>query len=75
MTWGFMLSGGPILKGGRLGPDIYVADEDNPGSRLLIPEVTAHSAHKTLGHYLTPAGTNKKQLEVLQENVTRLRLR
>ena len=42
-------------------------DADNPGHILKIPQLSAHAAHKTLGHYLTPAGTNKKQLEILKE--------
>ena len=67
MAWGFTVAGAPILKGGKFGPEIYVPDDDHPGRQLLIPQLSAHSAHKTLGHYISPAGTNKKQLEVLKE--------
>ena len=67
LAWGFTMAGGPILQGGTIGSDIQVVDDDNPGNLLLIPQLSAHTAHKTLGHYITPAGTNKKQLEVLAE--------
>jgi hypothetical protein len=56
------MEGGPILKGGCIGPEIYVPEDDNPGQVQRITQLSAHSAHKTLGHYITPAGTNKKQL-------------
>lgn len=60
------MAGGPILRGGKIGPGIYVEDADNPGHMLQIPQLSAHTAHKTLGHFLSPAGTNKKQLMVLK---------
>ena len=67
LSWGFTMAGGPILRGGTTGPEICVEDADNPGHMLKIPQLSAHAAHKTLGHYLKPAGTNKKQLEILKE--------
>ena len=59
------MAGGPILKGGKHGQEILIDDDEQPGHFTLVPQLSAHSAHKTLGHYITPAGTNKKQLEVL----------
>lgn len=68
MTRGFTMAGGPVLQGGKIGPEIQVADDDNPGNLLMMQQLSGHTAHKTLGHYyITPAGTNKKQLEVLNE--------
>ena len=66
MSWGFTIAGGPILKGGIQGPKIYVTDNDT-GQESIIPQLSAHSAHKTLGHFITPAGTNAAQLKVLKE--------
>ena len=60
MHWGFTIEGGPILAGGCNGSPILIPD-DNEDGYTQIPQLSAHSAHKTLGHYMTPAGNQKRQ--------------
>lgn len=62
----FTSDGAPILQAGQVGPDLILDSGDRSTSQK-IPSLTAHTAHKTLGHYKDPAGNQSKQYDKLKE--------
>jgi hypothetical protein len=61
----FTKDGAPILQSGQVGSDLSLSSGDR-SSEQKIPALSAHSAHKTLGHFKDPAGSQVKQYEKLK---------
>jgi hypothetical protein len=61
----FTNDGAPILQGGQVGSDLVLSTGDRSTSQK-IPALSAHTAHKTLGHYKDPAGNQSKQYAKLK---------
>ena len=60
----FAPDGTAFMKAGVFGEPLQVHDELT-NSMVNIPAKLAYTSHKTLGHHKAPAGTNRKQLQVL----------
>jgi hypothetical protein len=60
-----MADGSPFGQGIVDSNGIKVTDGKHRVSSL--PKLSAHTAHKTLGHYKDPAGNQKRQYEVLKK--------
>ena len=68
MHWQFTAEGVPILAGGTSGLDLQIDDSHCGNQRQQsISQLSAHSAHKTLGHYMTPSGNQSQQFNILKK--------
>ena len=65
LSWAFMLDGSPIPKGYDNTHKIIVKDTKTNNDQE-IQGISAHTAHKTLGHYKDPAGNQHKQRKELK---------
>jgi hypothetical protein len=63
LSWTFNKEGQPFAQGITATNGIRV--DTSASQYQQIPEVSAHTAHKTLGHYKDPAGNQRRQLQVL----------
>ncbi len=66
LHYNFTPNGSPILRPGRIGPNLVIQTGDRKGEQV-IPPMSAYKAHKTLGHYKSPAGGEVKQIEILRK--------
>ena len=65
MSWKFTLLGAPVLA--TCPPEFRTLDVTNPitGQTQSLTYLPPHTAHKTLGHYKEPAGTQAEQFRQL----------
>ena len=62
----FNPTGAPILHARQTGPDVVLRTGD--GSRLeTVPFRSPYNAHKTLGYYKSPSGTQSTQFKILKK--------
>ena len=66
LHYDFTNNGSPILRPGRIGPNLVILTGDRTGQQV-IPPMSAYKAHKTLGHYKSPAGNEIKQIAILRK--------
>ena len=66
LSWKFSPLGVPSLTRDLPTAQVKVWDSSDRTSSQNIPAISAHMAHKTLGHYKDPAGNQKQQLLELQ---------
>ena len=64
LSWTFAANGTPYLKLAVPQTQVTVFNPDGI-EHQEIPAITAHAAHKTLGHYKDPAGNQSQQLREL----------
>jgi hypothetical protein len=66
LRWCFSVSGAPVLKVPDDIPDLVACDPQT--SKIhRIPMLSPYTAHKTLGHYKEPSGSQKEQTKQLQQ--------
>ena len=65
LSWTFNKHGCPLAQGLTGNQGIRIAT--GKGQYQQIPEVSAHTAHKTLGHYKDPAGNQNRQRQILTD--------
>ena len=63
----FAADGTAFMKSGSFGPPLQIHDNMSD-SLVTIPEKSAYTPHKTLGHHKAPAGSNLTQLQILRAN-------
>lgn len=66
LSWTFSSAGTPMPIKAIPNFPVTVKDMTRTTSQN-IPAISAHSAHKTLGHYKDPAGNQRQQLHELQQ--------
>ena len=65
LRWSFSVSGAPVLTVPDDIPDL-VARDPQTNATHCIPRLCPYTAHKTLGHYKEPSGSQKEQTKQLQ---------
>jgi hypothetical protein len=65
LSWTFNTEGRPFAQG--IAETEGICIKTGPNQVQNIPEVSAHTAHKTLGHYKDPAGNQNRQSQILKE--------
>ena len=66
----FTPCGEPVLQAGTFGPKVWIQLANRKSATQmtnLIKMASAHTAHKTLGHWLEPTQHNHKQHSVLKQ--------
>ena len=69
LHWEHEADGQPALKPGLFGPALRLEDR-HARTQHTIPMMAVDTAHKTLGHYKDPAGTQVRQQEWLEKQCT-----
>ena len=67
LSWTFAANGTPFLKLDVPHTMVTVTNTAGAADPQVIPAISAHAAHKTLGHYKDPAGNQAQQLRELTE--------
>ena len=67
--WEYESDGTPAMKPGTFGPTMELVDRHTL-ERSPIPMMAANTAHKTLGHYKDPLGSQARQLDWLRNKFT-----
>ncbi|KAI2506079.1 hypothetical protein MHU86_8310 [Fragilaria crotonensis] len=68
LQWQFSLSGAPVLVPMHSGPEVSMEVWDRQAdSAKTLQVLPAYKAHKTLGHYKDPAGTQREQYRQLKK--------
>ena len=62
----FAKNGTPSLQGGQVGEAMIIQTGDRMAAQT-IPPLSAHTAHKTLGHWKDPAGNQEQQRRRLKK--------
>ena len=65
LRWSFSISGAPVLTVPDDLPDL-VARDPQTSNKHILPMLSPYKAHKTLGHYKEPSGSQTEQGKQLQ---------
>ncbi|KAI2510607.1 hypothetical protein MHU86_3718 [Fragilaria crotonensis] len=67
LRWQFSLTGAPVLVPSHVSNDVCIEVRDHlSNSAQQLQLLSAYTAHKTLGHYKDPAGTQREQYRQLK---------
>ncbi|KAI2514379.1 hypothetical protein MHU86_272 [Fragilaria crotonensis] len=67
LTWKFTASGSPVLYNDRENYGTVTVPDALAGEDQELQYLSTYEAHKTLGHYKEPAGTQRVQFKKLQD--------
>jgi ribonuclease HI len=64
-TWAFTMQGAPVLQADKDWFDNIVVVDPTSGAESKLQYLSPYTAHKTLGHFKEPAGTQRRQFDEL----------
>ncbi|KAI2497109.1 hypothetical protein MHU86_17370 [Fragilaria crotonensis] len=68
LQWQFSITGAPVLVPSHVSNDVCIEVRDHlSNSAQHLQLLSAYTAHKTLGHYKDPAGTQREQYRQLKK--------
>jgi ribonuclease HI len=69
LYYDFTVSGLAVLRGGKFDPTIEIKFNSST-TKIPLKQISAHTAHKTLGCYKSPAGKEKSAYEAIKKRNT-----